>query len=133
MKNIIFLDSGVLGLYLVKDESLMKELSLTIKRNISYLSSELNFIELYNHICREKGKISSQIIMENLRRGTFMKFIPVTNKTSIFAGELKCKYRFLSIVDSVVCAEVLLRKADIYTTETHFSKIKNLKVKKFGF
>jgi len=133
MKNIIFLDSGVLILYLVKDESLMKELFLNIKRNYSYLSSELNFIELYNHICREKVKINSQIIMENLRRSTFMKFIPVTDKISIFAGDLKCKYRFLSIVDSVVCAEALLRKADIYTTETHFSNIKNLKVKKFGF
>lgn len=133
MKNIIFLDSGVLSLYLVKDKLLMKELSLNIKRNYSYLSSELNFIELYNHICREKGKINSQIIMENLRRSTFMKFIPVTDKISIFAGDLKCKYRFLSIADSVLCAEALLRKAHIYTTETHFSNIKNLKVKKFGF
>ena len=131
MKDIIFLDSGVLSLYLIKDESLMKEISLNNKRNYSYLSSELNFIELYNHICREKGKINSQIIMENLRRSRFMKFIPVTDKISIFAGELKCKFRFLSIVDSVLCAEALLRKADIYTTETHFSNIKNLKVKKF--
>lgn len=133
MKNIIFLDSGVLSLYLVKDESLMKELSLNIKRDYSYLSSELNFIELYNHICREKGKINSQIIMENLRRRLWVKFTPVTDKTSMFAGELKCKYRFLSIVDSVICAEALLRKAYIYTTETHFSNIKNIKVKKFGY
>ena len=133
MKDIIFLDSGVLSLYLIKDESLMKEISLNNKRNYSYLSSELNFIELYNHICREKGKINSQIIMENLRRSRFMKFIPVTDKISIFAGELKCKFRFLSIVDSVLCAEALLRKADIYMTETHFSNIKNFKVKKFRF
>lgn len=133
MKDIIFLDSGVLSLYLIKDESLMKEISLNNKRNYSYLSSELNFIELYNHICREKGKINSQIIMENLRRSRFMKFIPVTDKISIFAGELKCKFRFFSIVDSVLCAEALLRKADIYMTETHFSNIKNFKVKKFRF
>ena len=133
MKNIVFLDSGVLSLYLVNDESFMKEISLNTKRNCSYLSSELNYIELYNHLCRKKGKINSQIIMENLRRSTFIEFIPVTYKISGLAGTLKCKYRFLSIVDSVLCAEALLRKADIYTTETHFGNIKNLKVRKFMF
>lgn len=133
MKNIILLDSGVLSLYLVKDESFLKEISLNTKRNYSYLSSELNYIELYNHLCRKKGKINSQIIMENLRRSPFLKFISVSEKISSLAGTLKCKYRFLSIVDSVICAEALLRKADIYTTETHFGNIKNLKVKKFMF
>ena len=97
------------------------------------LSSELNYIELFYHLCREKGKINAQVIMENLRQGNTIKFIPVNEKISILAGELKCKYKFLSIVDAVMIAEALARKILIYTTETHFNDVDNLKVKKIDF
>ena len=133
MKNTILLDTGVLSLYLINDEILIKELSTSGKKNYVFLSSEVNFIELYNHLCREKGKINAQIIMENLRRRKLMEFIPVSNTTSALAGELKCIYHSLSIVDSIICAEALKRKTIVYTTETHFKEIKDLKVKKFNF
>jgi len=133
MKNIILLDTDVLSLYLINDEILIKELSILGKKNYVFLSSEVNFIELYNHLCREKGKINAQIIMENLRRRKLMEFIPVSNTISALAGELKCIYQSLSIVDSIICAEALKRKAIVYTTETHFKEIKNLKIKKFNF
>jgi hypothetical protein len=49
------------------------------------------------------------------------------------AGELKCKYKSLSIVDAVIIAEALTRKIFIYTTESHFTDIENLKVKEISF
>ena len=133
MKNTIFLDTGVLGLYQINDRKVVSEILSNKKRGLNLISSELNFIELFNHICQEKGKISAQIIMENLRRGDIVEFIPVRKNVSRIAGELKCKYHNLSLVDSVVCAEALIRKAFVYTTETHFKEVKNLKVKKFDF
>ena len=82
---------------------------------------------------REKGKINAQVIMENLRQGTTIEFIPVEEKISILAGELKCKYKFLSTVDAVIIAEALTRNIFIYTTETHFKDVENLKVKKIDY
>ena len=71
--------------------------------------------------------------MENLRQGNTIKFIPVNEKISILAGEIKCKHKFLSTVDAVMIAEALARKIFIYTTETHFNDVDNLKVKKIDF
>ncbi|TFG23172.1 MAG: type II toxin-antitoxin system VapC family toxin [Promethearchaeota archaeon] len=133
MKNTIILDTGILSLYQINDEKVVNEIITKKRKKVNFLSSELNFIELFNHLCREKGKINAQIVMENLRKGDIVKFIPVLSKISIFAGELKCKYHYLSLVDSVICAEALSRKAYVYTTETHFSEVKNLKIKKFDF
>jgi predicted nucleic acid-binding protein len=133
MKNTILLDTGVLSLYIKTDPSVIREFETKKKQNYYFISSELNYIELFNHICKEKSKISAQIILENLRKNDFINFIHVNNSTSILAGELKCKYHKLSMVDSVIIAEALVRKIFIYTTETHFSDVENLKTKKFDF
>ena len=130
MKNTIILDTGVLSLYQINNEEVVNEIISKRKKSINFISSELNFVELFNHLCRGKGKINAQIIMENLRKGDFVNFVPVLDNISLLAGELKCKYHNLSIVDSVICAEGLIRNSYIYTTETHFNEIKNLKVKK---
>ncbi len=103
------------------------------KNRYNFISSELNYIEFFNHLCREKGKINAQIIMENLRRGDIIDFISISENISILAGELKCKYKFLSMVDAVIIAEALTRKIFIYTTETHFKDVDNLKVKKINY
>ena len=133
MKDTIILDTGLLSLYQINDEKAVNEIIAKKRKKVNFLSSELNFIELFNHLCKEKGKINAQIIMENLRKGDIVKFVPVHDSISLLAGELKCKYHYLSLVDSVICAEALSRKAYVYTTETHFNEIKNLKVKKFDF
>ena len=57
----------------------------------------------------------------------------MTEKVSILAGELKCKYSDLSMVDSVIIAEVLIRNLTLYTTESGFDEIETLKVKKIDF
>jgi len=133
MKNTIFLDTGVISLYLSNHEVILKEIKTKKKNKYSFISSELNYIEFFNHLCREKGKINAQIIMENLRKGDFVDFIPVSEKISILAGELKCKYNFLSMVDAIIIAEALTRKIFIYTTEAYFKDIDNLKVKKINY
>ena len=133
MKNTIFLDSGVISLYQSNHEDTLKEVKTKIKNQYNFISSELNYIELFNHLCREKGKINAQIIMENLRQGSMIKFIPLSENISILAGELKCKYKFLSMVDAIMIAEALTRKIFIYTTETHFKDVENLKVKKIEY
>ena len=133
MKNTIFLDSGVISLYQSNHEEIIKEIRAKKINQYNFISSELNYIELFNHLCREKGKINAQIIMENLRQSDIIKFIPVSDNISILAGELKCKYKSLSIVDAIMIAEVLTRKIFIYTTETYFNDVKNLKVKKIDY
>ena len=133
MKNTIFIDTGVISLYLSNHEEILKEIKTKKKNEYSFISSELNYIEFFNHLCREKGKINAQIIMENLRRGDIIDFVPVGENISILAGELKCKYKFLSTVDAIIIAEALTRKIFIYTTETHFNDIDNLKVKKINY
>jgi predicted nucleic acid-binding protein len=133
MKNTIFMDSGVISLYLSHHEKTLREIRSVKKIPSIILSSELNYIELFNHLCREKGKINAQVMMENLRQGNTIKFIPVNEKISILAGELKCKHKFLSTVDAVIIAEALTRNIFIYTTETHFNDLENLKVKKIDF
>ena len=97
MKNTIFLDTGVISLYQSGHETTIKEIKSKRNNKISFISSEVNYIELFNHLCREKGKINAQIIMENLRRGDIIDFIPISEKTSILSGELKCKLCFKSI------------------------------------
>ena len=133
MKNTIFVDSGVISLYLSNHEKTLKEIKSVKKIYTIILSSELNYIELFNHLCREKGKINAQVMMENLRQGNTIKFIPVNEKISILAGELKCKHKFLSTVDAGIIAEALSRNIFIYTTETHFKDIEHLKVRKIDF
>ena len=133
MKNTIFIDTGVISLYLSNHEEILKEIKTKKKNKYSFISSELNYIEFFNHLCREKGKINAQIIMENLRKGDIIDFVPVGENISILAGELKCKYKFLSTVDAIIIAEALTRKIFIYTTETHFNDIDNLKVKKINY
>ena len=133
MKNTIFLDTGVISLYLSNHEETLKEIKTKKKNNYSFISSELNYVEFFNHLYREKGKINAQIIMENLRKGEIIDFVPVNEKISILAGELKCKYNFLSMVGVIIIAEALTRKIFIYTTETHFKDIDNLKVKKIDY
>lgn len=133
MKNTIFLDTGVISLYQGNHEETLKEIYTKKKNRYNFISSELNYIEFFNHLCREKGKINAQIIMENLRRGDIIDFISVSENISILAGELKCKYKFLSMVDAVIIAESLTRKIFIYTTETHFKDVDNLKVKKINY
>ena len=133
MKNTIFLDSGVISLYQSNHEQTLREIKTMKKNQYNIISSVVNYIELFNHLCREKGKINAQVIMENLRQGSIIKFIPISEKISILAGELKCKYKSLSIVDAIIIAEALARNIIIYTTETHFSDVENLKVKKIDF
>lgn len=133
MNNTIFLDTGVISLYLSNQEVILKEIKTKRKNKYRFISSELNYIEFFNHLCREKGKINAQIIMENLRKGDIIDFVPVSENISILAGELKCKYKFLSMVDAIIFAEALTRKIFIYTTETHFKDIDNLKVKKINY
>jgi len=133
MKNTIFLDTGVISLYQSNHEETLKEIKTKKKNQYNFISSELNYIEFFNHLCREKGKINAQIIMENLRKGDIVDFIPVSENISIVAGELKCKYKFLSMVDAIIIAEALTRKIFIYTTETHFKDVDNLKVKKINY
>jgi len=133
MKSTIFLDSGVISLYLSNHEEVLREIKTMKKNQYNIISSVVNYIELFNHLCREKGKINAQVIMENLRQGSIIKFIPISEKISILAGELKCKYKSLSIVDAIIIAEALARNIIIYTTETHFSDVENLKVKKIDF
>lgn len=133
MKSTIFVDSGVLSLYLSNHENTLREIRSAKKVQSNILSSELSYIELFNHLCREKGKINAQVMMENLRQGPTIEFIPVEEKISILAGELKCKYKFLSTVDAVIIAEALTRNIFIYTTETHFKDVENLKVKKIDY
>ena len=133
MKNTIFLDSGVIILYQSNQEETVKEIKSKKKNRVNFISSELNYIELFNHLCRKKGKINAQIVMENLRQGSIIKFIPLSKNISILAGELKCKYKFLSMVDAIMIAEALTRKIFIYTTETHFKNVENLKVKKIDY
>jgi len=133
MNNAIFLDTGVISLYLSNHKVILTEIKTKKKNKYRFISSELNYIELFNHLCREKGKINAQIIMENLRKGDFIDFVSVSENISILAGELKCKYKFLSMVDAIIIAEALTRKIFIYTTETHFKDIDNLKVKKINY
>ena len=133
MKNTIFLDTGVISLYLSNHEEILKEIKTKKKNKYSFISSELNYIEFFNHLCREKGKINAQIIMENLRKGDIIDFVPIGENISILAGELKCKYKYLSTVDAIIIAEALTRNIFIYTTETHFKDIDNLKVKKINY
>jgi len=133
MKNTIFLDTGVISLYQSNHKETLKEIQTKKKNQYNFISSELNYIEFFNHLCREKGKINAQVIMENLRKREIIEFIPVSEDISILAGELKCKYKFLSMVDAVIIAEVLTRKIFIYTTETHFKDVANLKVKKINY
>jgi len=133
MKSTFFLDSGVISLYLSNHEEVLREIKTMKKNQYNIISSVVNYIELFNHLCREKGKINAQVIMENLRQGSIIKFIPISEKISILAGELKCKYKSLSIVDAIIIAEALARNIIIYTTETHFSDVENLKVKKIDF
>ena len=104
MKNTIFLDSGVISLYQSNHKQVITEITSMKKKQYIIISSELNYIEVFNHLCREKGKINAQIIMENLRQGNLIKFIPVSDKISILAGELKCKYKSLSLVDTFIIA-----------------------------
>ena len=133
MKNTIFLDSGVISLYQSNHEETIKEIRTKKKNHYNFISSQLNYIELFNHLCREKGKINAQIIMENLRQSNIIKFIPISDNVSILAGELKCKYKFLSMVDAIMIAEVLTQKIFIYTTESYFNDVENLKVKKIDY
>ncbi|MBD3339658.1 MAG: PIN domain-containing protein [Candidatus Lokiarchaeota archaeon] len=133
MKNTIFVDTGVISLYASKNKNIIQEIKSKKKKDFFFITSELNYVELFNHLCRKQGKINAQVIMENLRKGNIITFIPVSNKISILAGELKCRYQFLSMVDAVIIAEAMSRKIYLYTTETHFNDVENLKVKKVSF
>ncbi|MGV9173488.1 MAG: PIN domain-containing protein [Promethearchaeia archaeon] len=133
MKNTIFLDTGVISLYQSNHKETIRELNIKKQNQFKFISSEVNYIELFNHLCREKGRISAQIIMENLRNGEIIDFLPVRRKISILAGELKCKFHNLSMVDSIIVAEALTRKIFIYTTESHFEDVVALKVKKIAY
>ncbi len=133
MKNTIFLDTGVISLYHSNHKETVEEIKVKKKNQYNFISSELNYIEFFNHLCREKGKVNAQIIMENLRKGGIIGFIAVGENISMLAGELKCKYKFLSMVDAIIIAEALTRKIFIYTTETHFKDVDNLKVKKINY
>jgi predicted nucleic acid-binding protein len=133
LKNTIFLDTGVISLYQSNHKETIKKINTKKKNQYRFISSEINYIELFTHLCRQKGKLSSQIIMENLRKGEMIDFLPIRENISIFAGELKCKYYFLSMVDSIIVAEALIRKIFIYTTETHFKDVEDLKVKKIDY
>ena len=133
MKNTIFLDTGVISLYQSNHKETVEEINIKKKNKYNFISSELNYIEFFNHLCREKGKIYAQIIMENLRKGGIIEFITVSENISILAGELKCKYKFLSMVDAIIVAEALTQNIFIYTTETHFKDVDNLKVKKIDY
>jgi predicted nucleic acid-binding protein len=133
MKNTIFLDTGVISLYLSGNKRIQDDIRSKLKKKFCFISSELNYIELFSHICKKKGKVNAQVIMENLRREDVIQFLSITEKVSILAGELKCKYSMLSIVDSVIIAEALTRNLMVYTTETGFDEIENLKVEKIDF
>jgi len=133
MKNTIFLDTGVISLYHSNHIEIIEEITQKKKTHFNFISSELNYIELFNHLCRKKGKVSAQIIMENLRKGGIIEFLPVQENISILAGELKCKYNCFSMVDAIIAAETLTRNIFLYTTETYFNEVNNLKVKKINY
>jgi len=133
MKNAIFLDTGVISLYLSGNRSVQDDIRSKLKKKFHFFSSELNYIELFSHVCKKKGKVNAQVILENLRREDVIQFVSITKKVSILAGELKCTYSNLSMVDSVIIAEVLTRNLTLYTTESGFDGVESLKVKKIDF
>ena len=133
MRITIFFDTGVMSLYLSGNKNLQDDIRSKLKKNYRFISSELNYIELFSHVCKKKGKVNAQVILENLRRENVIQFTSLTEKISILAGELKCKYSNLSMIDSVIIAEVLTRNLTLYTTESGFDEIENLKVKKIDF
>ena len=133
MKTTILLDTDIISLYISKHKEIQSEIQDKIKSKFRFIASELNYIELFSHLCKKKGKINAQIIMENLRRENVINFLSVDEKISLLVGELKCKYSMLSMVDSVIISEALIKNIPLYTTETRFNEIDNLKVKKIYF
>ncbi|MHA1291659.1 MAG: PIN domain-containing protein [Promethearchaeota archaeon] len=128
----IFLDTGIFELFFSGNQNIKQIFNQIKNETISAFTLELNLCENFYKICEKLGKETAQIRNISLRNSK-IKILDINEQLTIRSGYFKCKYsQILSIVDAYIIGCADLNNLLIYSTDSNFKDIKEVKNKIFS-
>ncbi len=127
----IFLDTGIFELYFIGNQDIKTIFNQIKNGTIEAFTLELNLCEYYYKACEKLDKETALIRSISLRNSK-INIVEINEQLTMKSGYLKCKYgQLLSIVDAYVSGCADLNNLIIYSTDSDFKDIKEVKKKIF--
>ena len=126
----IFLDTGIFELYFIGKPDIKKIFNQIKNETIKVFTLELNLCEQFYIVCEKLGKETALIRNLSLRKSKIV-ILDINEQLTERSGLFKCKYTQLSIVDAYICGCADLNNLLIYSTDSDFEDVKEIKKKIF--
>ncbi len=121
MKDIFILDACALIAFLA-DETGADNVERCLKDaengKCKIFMHRINLLEIFYGIYREEGEEEAEEVLESILRLPIKIISTVKNKVFREAGRLKATYK-ISLADSILLGETLIRKARVITSDHH--------------
>ena len=128
----IFLDTGIFELFFSGNKNIKQIFNQIKNETIKAFTLELNLCEIFYKTCEKLGKETAQIRNISLRNSK-IKILDINEQLTIKSGIFKCKYpQILSFVDAYISGCADLNNLLIYSTDSDFKDIKEVKNKIFS-
>jgi predicted nucleic acid-binding protein len=121
MKDTYFLDACALIAFLSNEEGTDKIESIlknARKGECNLFMNKLNLLEIYYWVYREEGEEKAEEVLEKILKLPIKIIKTIRDKVFKEAGRLKATYK-ISLADSIVLAETLVKKARLVTSDHH--------------
>ena len=135
--NIYFLDACALIALLSGEkgaENVKNILQKAIDGEIIIKINQINFLEVYYHICKIYNQDKANIAIEKIKEFPIEIVIGLKEKVFNEAGRIKSKYR-MPLGDSIVVAECIVNNGILVTSDykdlAKFEKEENIKINWF--
>lgn len=126
----IFLDTGIFELYFMGNQSIKEIFNQIKNETIKVFTLELNLFEYFYKTCEKIGKETALIRNISIRKSK-IKILDINMSLTEKSGFFRCKYSQLSTVDAYICGCADANNLLIYTTDSDFKDIKEIKTKFF--
>lgn len=125
MKTRLVVDTGPMLLYFAGNSEAKEVFSKIMSGKTEGYTCETNVAELYYKTCERLGRETAAIRQASIRNSG-LSIIPLDQRLTILAGDLKCRYKsVLSLVDAFLLAAAKMLRATVVTTD---SSLKDLSI-----
>jgi predicted nucleic acid-binding protein len=131
---MIILDTDVIiDFFADRSESVAKIIQEFESGELELSISVITLSEVFYIISRKLGDEDAKIIVENIKSWVVM--LPVTSEIAEKAGEIKFLHagkgkKGMPMADAIIAATALINNAQLITSDSHFDKIRGLRIKK---
>ena len=125
-------DTGALTQFFAGQVETKKLMKHTLSgESISFIP-QLVFSEFYYKTWQNYGEQAALVRTKSLRESKVNEYI-LSEKDTYVVGKMKIDFPFLSIIDAIVATTAKVTTSTVITTDSDFTKVKPIKVKKIIF